>query len=75
MKIILAQYFEIFQIASSGKIYNKNIMKLQEFEIPFTVFHLFLDFSFLDQNPLPKRSFYFWNFKLYSWHEIDSPCS
>ena len=24
--------------------------------------HLFLDFSFLDQNPLPKRSFYFWNF-------------
>ena len=29
MKIILAQYFEIFQISSSGKIYNKNIMKLQ----------------------------------------------
>ena len=26
MKIILAQYFEIFQISSSGKIYNKNIM-------------------------------------------------
>ena len=36
MKIILALYFEIFQISSSGKIlYNKNIMKLQEFEIPF----------------------------------------
>ena len=32
MKIILAQYFEIFKISSSGKIYNKNIMKLQEFE-------------------------------------------
>ena len=29
MKIILAQYFEIFQISSSGKIYNKNIMKLE----------------------------------------------
>ena len=29
MKIILAQYFEIFQISSSGKICNKNIMKLQ----------------------------------------------
>ena len=27
MKIILAQYLEIFQISSSGKIYNKNIMK------------------------------------------------
>ena len=27
MKIILAQYFEIFQISSSGKIYNKNIME------------------------------------------------
>ena len=26
MKIILAQYFEIFQISSSGKIYNKNIV-------------------------------------------------
>ena len=37
MKIILAQYFEIFQISSSGKIYNKNIMKLQEFEIPLGV--------------------------------------
>ena len=37
MKIILAQYFEIFQILSSGKIYNKNIMKLQEFEIPLGV--------------------------------------
>ena len=36
MKIILAQYFEIFQISSSGKIYNKN-MKLQEFEIPLGV--------------------------------------
>ena len=24
MKIILAQYFEIFQISSSGKINNKN---------------------------------------------------
>ena len=35
MKIILAQYFEIFQISSSGKIYNKNTMKLQEFEITF----------------------------------------
>ena len=34
MKIILAHYFEIFQISFSGKIYNKNIMKLQEFEIP-----------------------------------------
>ena len=29
MKIILAQYFEIFQISSSGKIYNKNIMEKQ----------------------------------------------
>ena len=29
MKIILAQYFEIFQISSSGKIYNKNIMGKQ----------------------------------------------
>ena len=28
MKIILAQYFEIFQISSSGKIYNKNIITL-----------------------------------------------
>ena len=37
MKIILAQYFEIFQISSSGKIYNKNTMKLQEFEIPLGV--------------------------------------
>ena len=37
MKIILAQYFEIFQISSSGKIYNKNIMKLHEFEIPLGV--------------------------------------
>ena len=37
MKIILAQYFEIFQISSSGKIYNKNIMELQEFEIPLGV--------------------------------------
>ena len=27
MKIILAQYFEIFQISSSGQIYNKNIME------------------------------------------------
>ena len=35
MKIILAQYFEIFQISSSGKIYNKNIMKLQEFVVNF----------------------------------------
>ena len=26
MKIILAQYFEIFQISSSGKIYKKNII-------------------------------------------------
>ena len=26
MKIILAQYFGIFQISSSDKIYNKNIM-------------------------------------------------
>ena len=25
--LILAQYFEIFQISSSGKIYNKNIME------------------------------------------------
>ena len=33
MKIILAQYFEFFQISSSGKIYNKNIMELQEFAI------------------------------------------
>ena len=31
MKIILAQYFEIFQISSSGKIYNKNIMEKQNF--------------------------------------------
>ena len=37
MKIILEKYFEIFQISSSGKIYNKNIMKLQEFEIPLGV--------------------------------------
>ena len=29
MKILLAQYFEIFQISSSGKIYNKNIMEKQ----------------------------------------------
>ena len=29
MKIILAQYFEIFQISSSGKIYKKNIMEKQ----------------------------------------------
>ena len=27
MKIILAQYFEIFQISSSGKMFNKNIME------------------------------------------------
>ena len=32
-------------------------------------FHLFLDFSFLDQNPLPKKSFYFWN----SWYIINFP--
>ena len=37
MKIILAQYFEIFQVSSSGKIYNQNFMKLQEFEIPLRV--------------------------------------
>ena len=30
MKIVLEQYFEIFQISSPGKIYNKNIMKLQK---------------------------------------------
>ena len=41
MKIILAQYFEIFQISSSGKIYNKNIMKLQEFE-NFIMFLLYI---------------------------------
>ena len=35
MKIILsAQYFEIFQILSSGKFFTKNIMELKEFEIP-----------------------------------------
>ena len=43
MKIILAQYLEIFQISSSGKIYNKNIMKLQEFEIPLGVLASILD--------------------------------
>ena len=34
MKFILAQYFEIFQISSSGKIYNKNIMESQILVIP-----------------------------------------
>ena len=29
--------FRNFKISSSGKIYNKNIMKLQEFEIPLGV--------------------------------------
>ena len=38
MKIILAQYFEIFQISSSGKIfYDKNIMEKQEFKVPLGV--------------------------------------
>ena len=34
MKIILSlQYFEIFQISSSGKIFTKNIMELKEIGI------------------------------------------
>ena len=42
-KIILAQYFEIVQISSSGKIYNKNIMKKQEFTVPLGVQASILD--------------------------------
>ena len=51
MKIILlAQYL-------TKKFENFEILHQQD------DFHSFLDFSFLDQNPLPKKSFYFGNFK------------
>ena len=46
MKIILAQYLKIFQISSSGKIYNKNIMKM--------IFICSLIFLFLIKIRFPK---------------------
>ena len=42
MKIILAQYFEIFQISSSGKILDKNIMEKQEFTVPLVLFNIII---------------------------------
>ena len=54
MKIILAQYFEIFQISSSGKIYNKNIFFFFAFLVMKTSEILFFGPSF--RQPARKAS-------------------